>query len=90
MPDGKRRRALGDAAPASFNEDFAERAMSFDGEAADAYAEIGAARRVAGRPISQFDAMIAGMTRSHGAIIATRNGNDFEECGVDVVDPWSA
>jgi predicted nucleic acid-binding protein len=90
LPDGKRRRALWDAALAIFNEDFAERVLGFDSDAADAYAEIGASRRAAGRPISQFDAMIAGMARSRGASVATRNAKDFEGCGVDVVDPWSA
>jgi len=90
LPDGRRRRALWDAALAIFNEDFAERVLSFDSDAADAYAEVGASRRAAGRPISQFDAMIAGMARSRGASVATRNAKDFEGCGIDVVDPWSA
>ncbi len=90
LPEGKRRRALWDAALAVFNEDFAERVLSFDSDAADAYAEIGASRRAAGKPISQFDAMIAGLARSRGGIVATRNARDFEGCGIDVVDPWSA
>ena len=90
LPEGKRRRALWDAALAIFNEDFAERVLSFDSDAADAYAEIGASRRAAGKPISQFDAMIAGLARSRGGIVATRNARDFEGCGIDVVDPWSA
>jgi toxin FitB len=88
LPDGKRRRALWDAALAIFNEDFAERVLNFDGDAADAYADIGAARRSAGKPISQFDAMIAAMARSRGAAVATRNARDFEGCGIEVVDPW--
>ena len=90
LPEGKRRRALWDAALAIFNEDFAERVLSFDNDAADAYAEVGASRRAAGRPISQFDAMIAGMARSRGASVATRKAKDFEGCCIDVVDPWSA
>jgi toxin FitB len=90
LPEGKRRRALWDAALAIFNEDFAERVLSFDNDAADAYAEVGASRRAARRPISQFDAMIAGMARSRGASVATRNAKDFEGCCIDVVDPWSA
>ena len=90
LPGGKRRRALWDAALAIFNEDFAERVLSFDNDAADAYAEVGASRRAAGRPISQFDAVIAGMARSRGASVATRNAKDFEGCCIDVVDPWSA
>ncbi|SRR5581483_7518944 len=35
----------------------------------------------AGRPISQFDAMIAAIARSRGAGLATRNTADFENCG---------
>ena len=90
LPDGRRRRALWDAALAIFDEDFAERVLGFDSDAADAYAEIGSSRRAAGRPISQFDALIAGMARSRGASVASRNAKDFEVCGIDVIDPWSA
>ena len=90
LPDGQRRRGLWDAALAIFNEDLAGRILSFDSDAADAYADIGASRRAAGKPISQFDAMIAAMARSRGANIATRNTKDFEDCGIDVVNPWLA
>jgi toxin FitB len=89
LPESQRRRKLWDAALTIFNEDFAGRVLSFDGDAAVVYAEISASRRAAGRPISQFDATIAAITRSHGAVLATRNGKDFEGCGIDLVDPWS-
>ena len=89
LADGKRRRGMWDAAKKIFDEDFARQVLSFDRDAADAYAEIAASRRMAGKPISQFDAMIAAMTRSRGASLATRNVKDFEDCGIDVVNPWS-
>ena len=88
LPDGKRRGRLWDAAVTIFNEDFAGRVLSFDSDAAVAYAEISAARRAAGRPISQFDATIAAIARSHGANLATRNAKDFEGCGIEIVNPW--
>jgi predicted nucleic acid-binding protein len=59
-------------------------------DAADMYADIAASRRIAGKPISQFDAMIAAMARSRGAILATRNVKNFESCGIEVVNPWTA
>jgi predicted nucleic acid-binding protein len=90
LPEGRRRHDLWDAALAIFNEDLAEQVLSFDNEAADAYAEIAAQRRAVGRPISQFEAMIAAMTRSRGASLATRNAKDFDECGIGVVNPWEA
>lgn len=90
LSDGKRRRALWDAAIKIFSDDFAGQVLNFDNDAADMYAEIAASRRIGGEPISQFDAMIAAMARSRGASVATRNVKDFEDCGVDVVNPWTA
>jgi predicted nucleic acid-binding protein len=88
LADGKRRRGLWDAAKKIFDADFADQVLSFDSDAADMYAEIAALRRTAGKPISQFDAMIVAMARSRGASLATRNVKDFEDCGVDVINPW--
>jgi len=89
LPDSPRRRKLWEAALTIFIEDFDGRVLSFDGDAAVAYAEISSLRRAAGRPISQFDAIIAAITRSHGAVLATRNEKDFEGCGIDLINPWS-
>ncbi len=90
LPEGRRKAGLEDATRAIFRNEFVGRVLSFDSDAADAYAEIGAVRRSAGRPISQLDAMIAGIARSRGAVLATRNVKDFEACGIAVVDPWAA
>ena len=67
---------------------FAGRILPFDGEAAHAYAEIAAARRLAGHPISQSDCQIAAIARSRGAAVATRDASGFEGCGVTVINPW--
>ena len=88
LADGQRRRKLWDAANLIFDDDLAGRVLSFDTDAAGHYAEIGASRRAGGRPISQFDATVAAITRSHGATLATRNAKDFEGCGVEIVNPW--
>jgi predicted nucleic acid-binding protein len=90
LSDGKRRRGLWDAAIKIFDEDLADQVLNFDSDAADMYADIAASRREAGKPISQFDAMIVAMARSRGASLATRNVKDFEYCGTDIVDPWTA
>ena len=88
LPDGARRDALLLAVRTIFAEDFAGRVLSFDRDAADVYAEIAAVRKKAGKPISQFDAMIAAVVRSRGACLATRNTRDFVDCGIELVDPW--
>ncbi|MDR0782088.1 MAG: type II toxin-antitoxin system VapC family toxin [Pseudomonadales bacterium] len=88
LPDGQRKDRLLDATLAIFTEDLAGRVLSFDNDAANAYAEIAAARKAMGSPISQFDAMIASITRSRGATLATRNVKDFSDCGIAVINPW--
>lgn len=89
LPEGKRRDGLRDAAYAMFEEDFAGRILPFDTDAALAYSDIAAERRLDGQPISQFDAQIAGITRSRGAGLATRNVRDFVNCDIMIVDPWT-
>ena len=88
MANGKRQRMLAEAVDAILREDFRDRILSFDSEAADHYAKIAAGRRSDGRPISQFDCQIASIARAHGAAVATRNIDDFERCGIKVIDPW--
>lgn len=85
---GQRRDKLLGEVAAIFSVDMAGRVLPYDEAAADAHAEIAAQRRVSGRPISQSDAMIAGIVRAHGATLVTRNVRDFEGCGVTLVDPW--
>jgi toxin FitB len=86
MPDGKRRKKLWEAAVAIFTDDFSERVLSFDEDAAINYAEIAASRHAAGRRMSQVDGVIASITRSRGATLATRNVKDFEVCGIEIVN----
>ena len=68
----------------------AEHGRSFDSDAADRYAEIAGARKQGGRPISQFDAMIAAVACSRRTTLASRNVKNFVDCGVNMIDPWSA
>jgi len=47
-------------------------------------------RREIGRPLSVLDAQIAAIARANGCAVATRNVRDFEECGVEIFDPFAA
>lgn len=89
LPKGRRRFALQEAIEKMLAEDFANRILSVDSEAAVAYARIAAARRAMGRPISEPDAQIAAIAHSRGAALATRNVADFEHCGIKVLNPWA-
>ena len=89
LPEGRRRTALA-AAEAMFAEDFAGRLLPFEAKAAARYPEIVLARRQAGKPIEKFDALIAATALAAGASIATRDTGGFADCGLTVIDPWTA
>ncbi len=90
LPSGKRRVAIAAAADAMFSDDFGGRILAFGSDAARPYASIATTRRRAGHPISQFDAQIAAIALAAGATVATRNVEDFDDCGVKVANPWEA
>lgn len=89
LKPGKRRNQLLAAVEKIFAEALEGRILPFDEDAARAFARVVAGREALGKPISQFDAMIAAVARSHRAAVATRNTGDFEHCGVRIVNPWT-
>ena len=90
LPAGKRKKLLLDLAEQMFREDFPNRCLPFDCEAAFAYALIVAERNRQGRPISVEDAQIAAIASSADLALATRNTKDFTRIsGLNLVDPWA-
>jgi predicted nucleic acid-binding protein len=88
LPVGQRQSSLLVAIDDMFNQDFAGRILAFDSSVVRAYVQIVTQRKQIGRPISQFDAQIAAIAKAHDAILATRNIKDFENCGIELVNPW--
>jgi predicted nucleic acid-binding protein len=89
LPEGKRRTRLYNDIEDLLAREFAGRILAFDDESAPVFARISGNRASMGRPISQFDAMIAAIARCHGAKVATRNIKDLENCGVPLINPWA-
>jgi predicted nucleic acid-binding protein len=90
LPEGRRRAALAEVAEGIFGEDFAGRILPFGAGAAACYASVVVARRRAGNPIEQLDALIAAIALAAGASVATRDSGGFTGCGLTVIDPWTA
>ena len=88
LPDGRRKSDLAIAIDAMIVEDFDHRIAAFDEPAAAHYADIVVVRERAGRPISAADAQIAATCRSHGALLATRNVDDFADTRIAIANPW--
>lgn len=90
LPGGRRKAALEQAVRAMIDEDFRDRVEPFDRHAAAAYALVVADRDRLGQPISVADAQIAAICRARGATLATRNTKDFQDTGIELIDPWRA
>lgn len=87
LEDGKRKQGL----MAIFNlvlETVLTDVLPFDDKAAKIYGDLYASQRARGAPTPQNDLMIAAITRVHNATLITRNTKDFENCGIEVVNPF--
>jgi toxin FitB len=88
LPQGKRREELLLAIETAL-ERHSGRVLAYDEPSARIYARLQEARRASGRPLTVEDGMIAAIALCHGALLATRNVDDFGDLGLDVIDPWT-
>ena len=89
LPAGRRRDTLFLKIDAMLRDAFEDRVLPFDSDAARAYGNIAAVRRSAGRPVAPADCQIAAIAASRGMTVATRNVRDFEDMGIEILDPWA-
>jgi predicted nucleic acid-binding protein len=87
LPDGQRKAQLRAKAADIFFA-FADKVLPFDARAALRYATLMADRGRAGQPMVGFDAQIAAICLSYSAALATRNLKDFQQTGLDLINPW--
>ncbi|MBY0495987.1 MAG: type II toxin-antitoxin system VapC family toxin [Cyanobacteria bacterium] len=87
LPDGKRKAELMTLV-AELLDRFGRYPVAFEGLAADDYAKVIRARSGAGRPINEFDALIAATALCRGFMVATLNVKDFDGIdGLKLLDP---
>jgi predicted nucleic acid-binding protein len=88
LKPGARRDALQSGLERAVHIVLARRVLPFDEPAAREAAALTAQREKRGRTVDLRDTFIAGIVRANGATLATRNGRDFEDAGIRLVDPW--
>jgi predicted nucleic acid-binding protein len=88
LPDGRRRLQLKERFEQFIALAFAQRVLGYNEAAARLYGEIMGLRKELGRPMSVPDGQIAAIASSHALSVATRNTRDFEECGVELINPF--
>ncbi len=62
---------------------FADRIVPVDARVAEEWGRLNAAT-----PRNTVDSLIAATARIHGLTVVTRNTDDFEGCGVLLLNPW--
>ena len=90
LPAGRRRERLHGDLERRVLPMFAGRILVFDLAAAQAYADLMAKTRSAGRAVSAADGYIAATAAANGMAVASRDTAPFEAAGLDTVDPWKA
>jgi hypothetical protein len=90
LPDGKRRSGLRERFERFVTLAFDRRVLSYDEPAARIYGELMGDRRELGLPMSVPDGQIAAIARLNHLAVATGNVVDFENCGIDVVNPFAS
>ncbi|HJT25350.1 MAG TPA: type II toxin-antitoxin system VapC family toxin, partial [bacterium] len=88
LADGRQRRRLEDTFSKALEEDFENRILSFDQNAARIAANLAAHQRRQGRPVEIRDIQIAGIASARKATLATRNTRHFQSLGISLIDPW--
>lgn len=68
--------------------ELGRRILPFDSAAAKVYAALIADLSAKGRPIMPLDAQIAAIVRANGATLVTRDTSGFDQCGIEVINPW--
>lgn len=90
LPDGKRRSGLRERFDRFVALAFDQRVLDYDEPAARIYGELMGDRKELGLPMSVPDGQIAAIARRNHLTVATRNAVDFENCGVDIVNPFAS
>ena len=88
LPKGVRRGYLDRWLQQIEREGFADRIIPFDRRAAHEFGRLLHQRTSKGRPINTMDAIIAAIAKAEGATLATRDGADFADLDIEIVNPF--
>lgn len=89
MAAGKRRFELEDIYRRLFQTRFLGRVLAFDADCAHQFARFAASAQKRGLRMGTADLQIAAIAAYHNFAVATRNIEDFDHEGLDVLNPWT-
>jgi len=89
LPYSKKKNELNRWVKEDLNHRFKNRVLSINMEEVNEWGEISAAAEKNGNPLPAIDSLIAATARVHDLSVVTRNTQDMEGAGVEVINPWS-
>ncbi|WP_413989916.1 type II toxin-antitoxin system VapC family toxin [Labrys okinawensis] len=88
MDEGRRKTELAAWLAHDLPQRFAGRVLSVNTDVALAWGDLMGHARKKGVGLASLDAFIAATAHAHGLVLATRNINDFQGFGLDLLNPW--
>jgi predicted nucleic acid-binding protein len=85
---GKRRIVLQQWLNETLRPWFEERILPVTESIAERWGTLAGDCQLRGRPLKMADGLIAATALEHNLTVVTRNARDFEELGVDILNPW--
>jgi predicted nucleic acid-binding protein len=88
LPPGKRRTQLEQWIAGDFDGWFQRRLLPVDAAIVIRWAALTADRQRKGKPLANFDGLLAATALHYNLTLVTRNTKDFAELGLALLDPW--
>ncbi len=89
LPDSKKKKELSRWVKEDLSQRFKNRVLSIEMEEVNKWGEILAAAEMNGKPLPAIDSLIAATAQVHDLSVVTRNTQDMEGSGVEVINPWT-
>ena len=89
LPDSKKKKELNRWVKEDLSHRFKNRVLNISIEEVNIWGEILATAETNGKPLPAIDSLIAATALTHGLSVVTRNTQDMEGSGVEVINPWT-
>jgi predicted nucleic acid-binding protein len=89
LPDSKKKKELNQWVKEDLNHRFKNRVLNINMEEVNRWGKILATAEKNGKPLPAIDSLIAATAQVHDLTVVTRNTQDMEGSGVEVINPWT-
>ena len=89
LSDSKKKQELNQWVKEDLNHRFKNRVLNINMEEVNRWGKILATAEKNGKPLPAIDSLIAATAQVHDLTVVTRNTQDMEGSGVEVINPWT-